>query len=148
MRISVTIALILGFLSSPFFGCGDDDFGGALPEMFVEDSVTFPTTQLGSFSERTLTIENRGGGDLVIADLIFTNETNTAEFSRAEVALPLTIASADVYNLTLRYAPIDLGDDQGGLRIVNNSRNGEVVVRLRTAGATSQLVANPAASNS
>ena len=112
--------------------------------MFVEDSVTFPTTQLGSFSERTLTIENRGGGDLVIADLIFTNETNTAEFSRAEVALPLTIASADVYNLTLRYAPIDLGDDQGGLRIVNNSRNGEVVVRLRTAGATSQLVANPA----
>ena len=144
MRISVTTALILGFLSSPFLGCGDDDFGGASPKC-LSNSVTFPT-QLGSFSERTLTIENRGGGDLVIADFIFTNETNTAEFSRAgRIAADNRLCGCLQFDLTIR--PIDLGDDQGHAT-VSTTVKWQVVVRLRTAGATTNWSLIQLASNS
>jgi hypothetical protein len=142
MRTLILSVFALFFLGTS--GCGDENFGTAFPDIEVPESLLFPSTQLGQTESRTLTIENIGGADLVIAELVFTNETDTGEFSREAVDLPLTIAAGDLYSLAVQYTPNDVGDDRGGLRIVNNSRSQNVVVNLITAGATSDLVATPA----
>lgn len=136
--------LILMSVFSGLYGCGEEDYGTVFPEMQVQDSLLFPSIQLGQTEERLLNIENLGGADLIIAEFSFTNETDTVEFSIEDVTMPVIVPPNERFSLAVRYSPNDVGEDRGGLRIINNSRTQEVVVRLITAGATSDLVATPA----
>ena len=142
MRNPTLSALMALLLISIITGCGEDDLGGSFPEISVPDSVTFPTTQIGQSVDRPLLIENVGSGRLIITDLIFTNETDTGEFSHAG-DVPFAIEAGESYSLTMTYAPDDLRAIQVEFALLTIVETQTLLSDFLRERATSDLVASP-----
>lgn len=80
--------------------------------------LTFNTVTIGDASTLTATIRNTGTADLVVSNIALCAGT-TAEFSFVQIA-PVTIIPGGSADLSVTYAPTNVGADSGCLDISSN----------------------------
>ena len=93
------------------------------PQLVVSPpSLDFPDVRLGTWSDRTLTINNPGGATLNISSTGFMNEVFTAPDGT-----PTSLAAGASATIRVRCTPAVMGANSGTLRFFSNASNGNPI---------------------
>jgi hypothetical protein len=91
------------------------------PRLYVDPpfAITFTCVLLGCAESRTVSIENRGGGELAVAGITLLDDSQ-GEFSlvtdaQASGGAPISLFAGDALSLEVRYVPADGAQDQARL---------------------------------
>ncbi len=100
-------------------------------------NINFGNVNLGTFSERTITISNVGGANLNVSGLSTTNPV----FTVVSPAAPFTIPPGNSVPVTVRFTPSASGTQTGSLQIASNDPD-EPTYKLSLRGNGVQPPAN------
>jgi hypothetical protein len=132
MRRSLLVGLLLGGLSVSACDCGGgDNIRDVSAKLtFSAEAIDFGEVPVGDFRYRGLTIKNEGLLAAKITRFALDFPTGEVTFDAAPTDLPPG-ASFDV---VFAYAPVDLGEDRGTLRLEADDGKGERTITVRGVG--------------
>lgn len=116
-----------------------------ISKIVAENAVTFDDTETGKSTTKSLLVENKGGADLIIDDMVFDGTNFTSE-----VALPFVVPAYKSSNLDLKFAPsasgaisetlvLSTNDQTTPNHVVTLNGNGLVVPHLAIGTDTIRL---------
>lgn len=102
-----------------------------IPDMAAaSNSITFNDTEIGKTDQQGLLIENNGGADLIINDLIFESSNFVPDFD-----LPFVVKPYDRENLVLNFVPAAAGSLTETVTLqTNDPANQSLIVNLNATG--------------
>lgn len=144
-RLAVVLAGTLAvFVAALTTGCGDEqgNFAGVeVPTLRVSpDVITFPPIGVGETNSYVVTIENVGGGELIVASYQWSGTSNDYSVEGLD-NVRLSPDQESVFNIT--YAPSDALADVAELTIVSNG--GDATIQVTTVEQAPYLRTNPTA---
>lgn len=135
--LALLAGAVLGACSEEGGSFGDVD----LAEILVTPrEVSFSQVQQGDSDSARVTVENLGGGELIIAEWSWTSG-NASDFS-VDGLTDLTVPAGGTRNFTITYAPTDEVADDAVMTIRSNG--GTVSVTVTTLGQAAALRTDPA----
>ncbi|MDP8238228.1 MAG: DUF1573 domain-containing protein [Candidatus Hatepunaea meridiana] len=134
--------LVLGDLAYMAYGQSGlrifdiSDFTTPQPEISVTpEMLDFGEVEICDSKELTLTIYNGGNQDLVIPEILVDNDCFSTIFEDEMVIVP-----DEEWDLTVTFAPEEVGDFEGMLIIISNDEdNGEIQVELHGVGIECEI---------
>ena len=119
---------------------GDLDPVTLVADILVDPlDVNFGAVFIGNSGADTVVIENVGSGDLTVDSLAM---SGSSEFSLSGApSTPFTVAANTSVNVSIEYAPLDEGLDNGTLEIASDSP-GEESISVALAGTGIPVVVN------
>ncbi|HTN51520.1 MAG TPA: choice-of-anchor D domain-containing protein, partial [Anaeromyxobacter sp.] len=130
--------------SSPVANLGLTAQGAAVPTpavALVPSSLDFMTVQIGATATLTTQIQNGGGAPLDVTAIAACSGTSP-EFGWSPAA-PITVAPGQAATLSVTYAPIDAGPDNGCLALSTDDPN-HATIDLGLAGVGQAVTTAPA----
>ncbi|MFO0726579.1 MAG: choice-of-anchor D domain-containing protein [Myxococcota bacterium] len=120
--------------------CGDASLRDVAPHLSVDaTAVDFGEVMVGDLRVKGLKLTNDGDS---VLDLLGTEISGSPEFS-ITVAAPMQLAPQETVDLVLTYAPVDLGPDDGTLKINAKDKEGLRTISLHGVGVRGALVLLP-----